>query len=209
MNGNVTHLEMIVKAVWLMCLDGAAERRQLSLLHNFNFCLHNCLHSTLYTLHKQTGIHHIALTSKRTSQDTTNTMSRLPSPPSEEENVRPRSRALDPVPLNASIRTTPIHPQLPEIRVPQNETIPSTHYHPVTCEPLNIEEIQPQLQHLRREHPSITAMLKAREDAVKEIRQKLKEKDKKRDEVQKALDKKVKEWDVEYKILSKYQASKT
>lgn len=52
-------------------------------------------------------------------------------------------------------------------------------------------------------------MLKAREDAVKEIRQKLKEKDKKRDEVQKALDKKVKEWDVEYKILSKYQASKT
>jgi predicted small metal-binding protein len=136
-------------------------------------------------------------------------MSRLPSPPSEEENARPRSRAIDPVPLNSSIRTTPIHPQLPEIRVPQNNTIPSTHYHPVTCEPLNIEEIQPQLQHLRKEHPSITAMRKVQEDAVKEIKQKLKEKDKKRDEVQKKLDTKAKEWDMEYRVISKYLASKS
>lgn len=136
-------------------------------------------------------------------------MSRLPSPPSEEENARPQSRAFDPVPLNSSIRTTPIHSQLPEIRVPQNGTVPSTHYHPVTCEPLNIEELQPQLQHLRKEYPSVTAMLKAQEDAVKEIRQKLEEKDKKRDEVQKALDLKAKEWDMEYKILTKYQASKS
>lgn len=136
-------------------------------------------------------------------------MSRLPSPPSEEENARPHSRTLDSVPLSSSIRTSPIHPQLPEIRVPQNGTILSTHYHPVTCEPLNIEEIQPQLQHLRKDHPSMTAMLKAQEDAVKEIRQKLEEKDRKRDSIQKALDKKAKEWDVEYKILSKYQASKS
>jgi hypothetical protein len=55
----------------------------------------------------------------------------------------------------------------------------------------------------------MTAMLKAQEDAVKEIRQKLEEKDRKKDEIQKALDKKAKEWDVEYKILSKYQASKS
>ncbi|EED20058.1 conserved hypothetical protein [Talaromyces stipitatus ATCC 10500] len=136
-------------------------------------------------------------------------MSRLPSPPSEEDNARPPSRALDPVPLTSSIRTTPIHPQLPDIRIPDDAKIPSTHYHPVTCEPLNIAEIQPQLQHLRKEYPSMTAMLKAREDAVKEIKQKLEEKDRKRDEIQKALDKKVKEWDVEYKILSKYQASKS
>ncbi|EEA27583.1 hypothetical protein TMatcc_004111 [Talaromyces marneffei ATCC 18224] len=136
-------------------------------------------------------------------------MSRLPSPPSEEDNAGPHSRGLDSVPLNSSIRTTPIHPQLPEIRVPQNATIPSTHYHPVTCEPINIEEIQSHLQQLRKEHPSVTAMLKAQEDAVNEIRQKLEEKDRKRNEVQKALDKKAKEWDVEYKILSKYQASKS
>ena len=136
-------------------------------------------------------------------------MSRLPSPPSEEEAAGPQPRAFEAVPLDSSKRTTPIHPQLPEIRVPQNGPAPSTHYHPVTCEPLNVEEIQAQLQQLRKEHPSTTAMLKAREEAVKEIRQKLEEKEKKRDEVQKALDKKAKEWDVEYKILSKYQASKS
>ncbi|RAO64355.1 uncharacterized protein BHQ10_000367 [Talaromyces amestolkiae] len=136
-------------------------------------------------------------------------MSRLPSPPSEEENARRQSRAFEPVPLDSSIRTTPIHEQLPEIRVPQNDTVPSTHYHPVTCELLNIEEIQPHLQHLRKEHPSKTAMLKAQEDAVKEIRQKLDEKDKKRDAAQKALDAKAKEWEVEYKVLTKYQASKS
>ena len=136
-------------------------------------------------------------------------MSRLPSPPSEEENLRPQSRDFDPVPLDSPIRTTPIHPQLPEILVPENNTIPSTHYHPVTCEPLNIEEIQPQLQHLRKEHPSITAMRKAREDAVKEIRQKLEVKGKKRDEVQKKLDTKAKEWDMEYRVISKYLASKS
>lgn len=142
-------------------------------------------------------------------QNTEDTMSRLSSPPSEEENVRRQSRAFEAVPLDSSIRTTPIHEQLPEIRVPQSDTVPSTHYHPVTCELLNIEEIQPQLQHLRKEHPSKTAMLKAQEDAVKEIRQKLEEKEKKRDAAQKALDAKAKEWEVEYKVLTKYQASKS
>lgn len=194
-----------MKAVWLLCLDGAAERRQLSFLHNFNFCLHNCLHSTQTHWHTS----HCTNIKEDFTRHKQKTMSRLPSPPSEEENARPRSRAVDPVPLNSSIRTTPIHSQLPEIRVPQNSTIPSTHYHPVTCEPLNIQEIQPQLQHLRKEHPSITAMRKAREDAVKEIRQKLEEKDKKRDEVQKKLDTKAKEWDMEYRVISKYLASKS
>ncbi|OKL60365.1 hypothetical protein UA08_04171 [Talaromyces atroroseus] len=147
-------------------------------------------------------------------------MSRLPSPPSEEENTKPHAHsraANDAVPLTSHIRTRPIHPQLPEIRVPGDERregadalpLPSTHYHPVTCEPLNIQDIQPQLQNLRKEYPSMTAVAKAQEDTVKEIKQKMEEKERKRDEIQKALDKKAKEWEVEYKILSKYQASKT
>lgn len=136
-------------------------------------------------------------------------MSRLPSPPSEDEIRTPLSRPTAPLPLNSPIRTVPIHPQLPEIRVPQDgDTIPASHYHPVTCELLHTEALQPQLQQLRKEHPSMTAMIKARDDAVKEIRQKLEEKERRRDEVQKALDKKAKEWDMEYKVLSKYQASK-
>lgn len=195
---------MIKKAVWLLCAGQSRQNERLHFSTNFNFLAYN--HP-----HKVSSICYVAQTPRGfTKHSRENTMSRLPSPPSEEENAELHSRrAANPVPLDSSIRTTPIHPQLPEIRVPQNGAIPSTHYHPVTCEPLNIEGIQAQLQHLRKEYPSITAMLKAQEDAVKEIRQKLEEKDRKRDEIQKALDKKAKEWDVEYKILSKYQASKS
>jgi septation ring formation regulator EzrA len=75
----------------------------------------------------------------------------------------------------------------------------------VNCEPFNTEEIRPQLQQLRKEYPSTTAILKAQEDAVREVRQKMVEAERKSGEVQKALDKKMKEWDIEYKVLSKYQ----
>jgi hypothetical protein len=133
-------------------------------------------------------------------------MSRLPSPPSEEDGpLHPQShRPREPLALNSPSRTAPIHPHLPEIRIPEG-SLPSTHYDPVTCEPFNSEEIRPHLQQLRKEYPSTTAILKAQDDAVREVRQKMEEAERKRGDVQKALDKKMKEWDIEYKLLSKYQ----
>ncbi|QKX56635.1 uncharacterized protein TRUGW13939_03740 [Talaromyces rugulosus] len=135
-------------------------------------------------------------------------MNRLLSPPSEEDGHRPSSQPTDHVPLESSVRTTPIHPELPAIRVPGNDERPSCHYDPVTCEPMNIEDLRTKLQQLRKEHPSRTAILKAQEDAAKEIKQRMEEADRKKNEIQKVLDKKMKEWDMEYKVLSKYQATK-
>lgn len=135
-------------------------------------------------------------------------MSRLLSPPSEEDGHRPLAQSTDPVPLDSSVRTTSIHPELPTIRVPGSDEVPSCRYDPVTCEPMNIEELRAKLQQLRKEHPSTTAVLKAQEDAAKEIKQRMEEADRKRNEIQKVLDKKMKEWEMEYKVLSKYQATK-
>jgi predicted nucleic acid-binding Zn-ribbon protein len=73
---------------------------------------------------------------------------------------------------------------------------------------MNIEELRAKLQQLRKEHPSTTAILKAQEDAAKEIKQRMEEADRKRNEIHKVLDKKMKEWEMEYKVLSKYQATK-
>jgi hypothetical protein len=105
------------------------------------------------------------------------------------------------------MRTTAIHPHLPEIRVP-GEPLPSYRYNPVTCLPLDPAEIKPQLQRLRKEYPSTTAVLKAQEEAVKEIQRRMEDAERKRSEVQRALDKKIKERDTELKVLSKYQEVK-
>lgn len=128
-------------------------------------------------------------------------MSQLPlSPPSEPTSIQP-------VPLTSSIRTTPIHSLLPDIRVP-GEPLPSHRYHPVTCTPINFDEVRSQLEQLRKEYPSSEAALKAQEEAAKDVKQRLEDAEKKRDEVQRALDKKTQERDIELKVVSKYQKMK-
>ncbi|KAF4218621.1 hypothetical protein CNMCM8980_007612 [Aspergillus fumigatiaffinis] len=129
------------------------------------------------------------------------------SPPAEPE---PTSTAnvpsTAPVPLDSRLRTIPIHPSLPDIRVPSSPLKPHQ-YDPVTCGPIDLESdsIRSQLDHLRREYPSPSAALKAQEQVAKEAKRKIEEAEKKREEVQKAMDKKVKERDTEMKVLSKYQ----
>ncbi|KAJ5625552.1 hypothetical protein N7510_001861 [Penicillium lagena] len=122
----------------------------------------------------------------------------LPSPPSE---------AVSAVPLDSSIRTTSIHPDLSEIRVP-GEPLPSYRYNPVTCQPLDEAEIRLQLERLRREHPSQEAALRAQEQAAKEAKQRIESAERKREQIQKAMDKKIKERNTEMKVLSKYQEVK-
>lgn len=65
-----------------------------------------------------------------------------------------------------------------------------------------------QIQQLRKIYPSKAAALRAQEDIAKEVKQRMEEADRKRNEVQKLLEKKTKEWDMEYKVLSKYQELK-
>lgn len=65
-----------------------------------------------------------------------------------------------------------------------------------------------ELERLRQEYPSRAAALRAQEQAAKEAREKIETAERKREQVQKAIDKKVKEWNTELKVLSKYQEVK-
>lgn len=122
----------------------------------------------------------------------------LPSPPSESASA---------VPLDASIRTTPIHPDLTEIQVP-GEPLPVYRYHPVTCQPIDQQDVQAELEKLRQEFPTKETALKAQEQAAKEVKRTLEEADKRKGDIQRAMDKKTKERDTEMKVLSKYQEVK-
>ncbi|KAI9369974.1 hypothetical protein BJX61DRAFT_536026 [Aspergillus egyptiacus] len=131
-------------------------------------------------------------------------MEQLPlSPPSEPTD----SPAPAPVPLDSSMRATPIHELLPEIRLP-SEPLPTYRYHPVTCAAIDAEEVRTELERLRREFTTPEAALRAQEQAARELKQKLEDAEKKREEVQRAMDKKIKERNTELKVLSKYQDGK-
>ncbi|KAI9045724.1 uncharacterized protein KD926_007025 [Aspergillus affinis] len=133
------------------------------------------------------------------------TMDRPPLSPPSESTPSPTTK---PVPLDSTIRTTPIHPLLPGVRLP-SEPLPLYKYHPVTCTPIDPEEYRAQLDELRQEFPTPEATLKAQEEAAQEVKQKIEEAERKREDVQKAMDKKVKERNTELKVLSKYQEVKT
>jgi hypothetical protein len=123
----------------------------------------------------------------------------LPSPPS--ESVVPA------VPLDSSIRTTPIHPDLTEIQVPGGP-LPVYRYHPITCQPIDEQDVQAELEKLRQEFPTKETALRAQEQAAKEVQRALEEAEKKKGDIQRAMDKKTKERDTEMKVLSKYQEVK-
>ncbi|KAB8278867.1 hypothetical protein BDV30DRAFT_233325 [Aspergillus minisclerotigenes] len=127
------------------------------------------------------------------------------SPPSEPT----PSPTTNPVPLSSPQRTTPIHPLLPEVRVP-GEPLPPHRYHPITCTQIDAEseDIRAQLEQLRQEYTSPEAALRAQEQAAREVKQKMEDAERKREDVQKAMDKKIKERNTEMKVLSKYQEVK-
>lgn len=132
-------------------------------------------------------------------------MDRSPLSPPSESTPSPSTK---PVPLDSTIRTTPIHSLLPDVRVP-SEPLPLYKYHAVTCAPIDPEEHRAQLEELRREYPTPEAALKAQEEAAREVKQRMEEAERKREDVQKAMDKKIKERNTELKVLSKYQEVKT
>ena len=108
------------------------------------------------------------------------------------------------VPLDSSLRATPIHPDLAEIKVPEGP-LPSYNYHPVTCEPINPQDYPNELGQLQQEFTSKDAVLRAQERTAKEVQEIIENAQRKREDVQRAMDKKVKERDTEMKVVSKFQ----
>ncbi|KAJ5130908.1 uncharacterized protein N7515_006947 [Penicillium bovifimosum] len=111
------------------------------------------------------------------------------------------------VPLDAPTRTTPIHPELANIKVPDGP-LPSYCYHPVTCQPIEPKDYQTELKQLEDEYKSREAALRAQEQIAKEVKDKIASAQRKREEVQRSIDKKVKERDTEMKVVSKFQETK-
>ncbi|OAX83548.1 hypothetical protein ACJ72_02093 [Emergomyces africanus] len=136
-------------------------------------------------------------------------MSHLPpSPPSEPRSPEgPAHTAAEPVPLDSAVRTTPIHPLLPEIRVP-SEPLPPHRYHPVTCIPLDAVEIRTQLQSLRKEYSTSVAALKGQEEIAKEVKRRMKEAEDKRDNLQRLMKRKTEERDTERRVFEKIKKEK-
>ncbi|PGH17351.1 hypothetical protein AJ79_01235 [Helicocarpus griseus UAMH5409] len=131
-------------------------------------------------------------------------MSQLPpSPTSEPRSPEGQSQpTAEPVPLDSAVRTTPIHPLLEEIRVP-SEPLPSHHYHPVTCTPLDTAEIRSQLQSLRKEYSTSVAAVKGQEEMAKEVKRRMAEAEEKRDNLQKLMKRKTEERDTERRVFEK------
>ncbi|PGH04852.1 hypothetical protein AJ80_08461 [Polytolypa hystricis UAMH7299] len=129
---------------------------------------------------------------------------RLPSPPAEPGSP---GHSADPIPLDSSTRTTPIHHLLPDIRVP-SDPLPPHRYHPVTCVPLDAVEMRVELQQLRKEYSNSVAAIKAQEDAAKEVKRRIQEAEEKRDHIQKVMKRKTEERDMERKVFSKIKKEK-
>ncbi|KAJ5915049.1 hypothetical protein N7454_011161 [Penicillium verhagenii] len=121
--------------------------------------------------------------------------------------MSPPSEATPTVPLDSPIRTTPIHPDLPEIQVP-GEPHEVYRYNPITCQPIDEQDVQTELEQLRQDFPTREAALRAQEQAAKEVKRKIEEAEKKREQVQRAMDKKIKERDTELKVVTKYHQAK-
>ena len=111
------------------------------------------------------------------------------------------------MPLDSSIRTTPIHALLPDIRVP-SDPLPPYRYHPVTCAPLDAVKIRSELQQLRKEYPTPTAILKAQDEAAKQVKQRMKAAAEKSDYIQKIMKTKTDERDMERRVFSKIKKGK-
>ncbi|KAJ5894161.1 hypothetical protein N7495_005852 [Penicillium taxi] len=111
------------------------------------------------------------------------------------------------VPLDSPIRTTPIHLKLMDVQVPEGP-LERYFYNPITCQPINEQDVSSELEQLRQQYPNKEAALKAQEWIAMEAKKKIDEIEKKKEQVQKAVDKKLKERDTELKVLSKYQQVK-
>ena len=107
------------------------------------------------------------------------------------------------VALDSPLRQVPIHSDLPGIRVPAGDTKPQQ-YHPVTCELLSAEDFQQhKLRQLRKQFPTPEAALKAQADTIREVKERMSE----REEIAKDIDRQMAEMEklrgVERKVYMK------
>ena len=114
----------------------------------------------------------------------------------------------DIVPLDSPSRTTPVHPSLPAIKVPTLHA--TTNINPITLQPFSEAELKNLgYEKLRAEYEDAnggvrTAEIeKAREEAVRMLREKISEREAKEREIDREIDEKEKIREVERKVYRK------
>jgi hypothetical protein len=106
-------------------------------------------------------------------------------------------------PLDSSARQVAIHFDLPEVKVPGTDLKPYQ-YHPISCEPLSPEDFQHhKLSQLQKQYSTPEAALRAQAEAVKEVKDKMAETEKKRRETDQQMEEMEKTREIERKIYMK------
>ncbi len=116
--------------------------------------------------------------------------------------------AHDLVPLDSPIRTTPIHTSIPTIRLATSHA--TTNIHPITLQPFSDAELKSLgYEKLRAEYEDSTGGVrrseieKAREEAVRMLKEKMTEREAKEREIDREIDEKEKIREVERKVYRK------
>lgn len=107
------------------------------------------------------------------------------------------------VPIDSPLRQVAIHPDLPEVKVPSTDLKPCQ-YHPISCEPLSSEDlVHHKLPQLQKQYVTPDAALKAQAEAVKEIKDRMVEADKKNRKIHQQMEEMEKLREIERKIYMK------
>lgn len=107
------------------------------------------------------------------------------------------------IPLDSKSRVRPIHPDIPDIKVPDGD-LPSCRYHPVTCEPFTDDDLQHhKIQALQHQYSTPEAALNAQQEAVMELKQRLEESERKIREIDREMKMKEEMRQVERKVYQK------
>jgi hypothetical protein len=107
------------------------------------------------------------------------------------------------VPLDSGVREAAIHPDLPEVKVPRADLRPYQ-YHPVSCEPFSSEDLQHhKLHQLQKQYTTPEAALKAQGEAIKEVKDRMAEAEKKTREINQQMEEMEKTREIERKIFMK------
>lgn len=117
----------------------------------------------------------------------------------------------DTIPLESSLRTDPIHPSLPDIKISNGISanddtapVPATTLNPLTLKPLTVEELTHyNFETLHAQYSTPEAARKAREDAAAELRSRMLENERRSKEVEREMEEKEKTREIERKVYMK------
>lgn len=128
------------------------------------------------------------------------------------------------VPLDSTRRTQPIHPSIPEVKLPSNRIVDApatsagdgngagssqqdpnpTTLNPITLQPFTVDELRlHNIESLLRQYSTPEAAKKALDDTATELRKLIDENDRKSKEIEREMEEKEKTREIERRVYAK------